>query len=270
MVHSASNLFCSDDAFTTPAPDGKAPVFKFNSNIYLDLDEDPDARRQCLKLQQKIHDEGPELVARKPTDKQTPSRLQIAQVVSHANGEDGTEQSTLQKNYPVSFTYYSLLDDLGRHSSSNGSRDAPMPGVPPRSASDVKLQSRFDGSAMDPGAAAAAVVCDALVKKNVASAKDLQPLMPVFQTILHPNYLSALGSGHVQIPVIPQIRAVVATCPSSPDSVMMGSQILNMRCNAQEIQAHLKAVHWSNKREWHDNDSTSGSVNEGPSRNSSC
>ena len=141
-----------------------------------------------------------------------------------------------------------------------------MPGVPLGSASDVESQSRLD-PATDPGVAAATAVCDTLVKKNMASAKDLQPLMPVLQTILHPDYLSALGSGHVQIPVIPQIRAVVATCPSSPDSVMLGSQILRMRRDAQEIQARLKAARWSNKREWHDDDSTSGGVNEGPSRN---
>ena len=100
-------FFVPDDAFTTPAPDGKARVFKFNSDIYLDLDEDPDTRWQRLKLKQKIHNEEAELAARKPADKWTPSRLRMA--VSHADGEDGTEQSMSQKNYPVSFTYYSLL-----------------------------------------------------------------------------------------------------------------------------------------------------------------
>jgi hypothetical protein len=145
-----------------------------------------------------------------------------------------------------------------------------MPGVLPRGASDVKFQSRFDGPATNPGVAAATAVCDALVKKNVASVEDLRLLMPVFQTILHPDYLSALRSGHVQIPIIPQISAVMTARSSSPDSVILGSQILNTRRDAQEIQARLNAAHWSNKHERRDDDSTSGSSNEGPSRTLSC
>lgn len=145
-----------------------------------------------------------------------------------------------------------------------------MPGVPLGSASDVESQSRLD-PATDPGVAAATAVCDALVKKNMASAKDLQPLMPVLQTILHPDYLSALGSGHAQIPVITQIRAVVTMPPSSPDSIMLGSQILNAKHDAQEIRARLNAAAAcrSNKRERHYDGSTSSSSDEGSSLNSS-
>ncbi|SRR6266849_788380 len=89
-------FFVPGDAIMTPAPDGKARVFKFNSGIYLDLDEDPDARRQRLKLEQKIHDEEKELAAEKPVDKRIPSHLRMD--VSRADGEDGVEQSTSQKN----------------------------------------------------------------------------------------------------------------------------------------------------------------------------
>ena len=89
-------FFVPDDAFTTPVPDGKARVFKFNSDIYLDLDQDPDAHWQRLKLEQKIHDEEAELAARKSADKQTPSHLRM--VASHAGGEGGTKQSMLRKN----------------------------------------------------------------------------------------------------------------------------------------------------------------------------
>jgi len=79
-------FFVPDDACTTPAQDGKARVFKFNSGIDLDLDEDPDALCQRLKLKQKIHDEEAELAARKPADERAPSRLRV--VVSRASEED--------------------------------------------------------------------------------------------------------------------------------------------------------------------------------------
>jgi len=157
-------------------------------------------------------------------------------------------------------SYDTLLDDQRRRSC-DSFRDVPMPGVRPRSASDVEFQSQLDDPATDPGVAAAIVACDALVKKNMASAKNLEQLMPVLRTLLHPDYLSTLGSSHVQI------RAVVTTPPSSPASIMLGSQILNTRRDAQEIQARLVAARRSNKRERCHNDSTSGSGDEGPSRN---
>jgi hypothetical protein len=103
-------FFVPDDAFTTPAPDGKARVFKFNSGIYLDLDEDPDARRQRLKLKQKIHDEEEELAAEKPADKRTSISPSNGCQPCRWGGWD--EQSMSQKNYSVSFTYYSSLDDF--------------------------------------------------------------------------------------------------------------------------------------------------------------
>jgi hypothetical protein len=149
----------------------------------------------------------------------------------------------------------SLLDD-SLHRSRDGSRDPPMPGIPLCSTSDADFQSQLDKPATDPGVAAAAVVCDALVRKNMASVMDLQPLMPVLQTILHPDYLSGLCSGLVQIPVVPQMPAVATTPPSSPGSIMLGSQILNTRRDAQEVQARLNAARHSNKRQWPPDDST--------------
>jgi hypothetical protein len=258
-------FFVPDDAFTTPAPDGKTRTFKFNSDIYLDLDEDPDARRQRLLLKQKFHGEQAEPAAQKPADRLTSSRIRT--VVAGADGKDGTEQGMLQKNYPVSFTYYSPIDD-SRHCSRDGFRDAPILDVSLHKTSDADFLPRLDEPAADPGVAAAAVVCEALVKKNMASAMDLELLMPTLQTILHPDYLSALYSGRIQIPAIPQIRAVASVPPSSPDSVMLGSQILNTRRDAQEIQARLNAARQSNKRQWHYDNSTSDSDNkEGPSQN---
>jgi hypothetical protein len=69
-------FFVSDDAFTTPAPDGKTWVFKFDSGIYLDLDEDPDAHWQCL-LKEKIHEEWAEPATQKPVDRPIPPHLQV-------------------------------------------------------------------------------------------------------------------------------------------------------------------------------------------------
>jgi hypothetical protein len=86
-------FFVPDDAFTTPAPDGKTRTFKFNSDLYIDLDEDPDARRRRLLLEQKIGDEQAEPAIRKPADEPTPSHL--CTVVTRANGQDKTERGML-------------------------------------------------------------------------------------------------------------------------------------------------------------------------------
>ena len=147
-------------------------------------------------------------------------------------------------------------------------RDAPMPGVPPLSQTPLIERDVDDNASNDDqnlGESAASVAINAISSRNLISAVDLELVRPLMQQIFRPEYLSALGAGHAHLPQVPPVSeeqsARRSTSPGS--SIMIGSQILNKKQDAEEVGERLAASPPSKRRKRQRLDETDGADDAG-------